>query len=64
MGCVRLYCAARLILALLPASIVPAQSPPEARVVPKELAASDNTFVLKAGIAIQLRTTAPLSSAT
>jgi hypothetical protein len=63
MGCVRLYCAARLILALLPASIVAAQSPPEARLVP-ESATSDNTLVLKAGIAIQLRTTAPLSSAT
>jgi hypothetical protein len=56
-----------LVLALLPASIVPAQTPPEAKVVPKEFPESDNTLntlVLKAGTAIQLRTTAPLSSAT
>jgi hypothetical protein len=49
---------------LLWASIVPAQSPPEASVAPKELPASHNTFVLKAATAVQLRTTAPLSSAT
>src|SRR5262249_15021152 len=60
----RLYCAACLFLAPLPASIVTAQSPPATKEVPTELPASDTTIVLKAGTAILLRTTAPLSSAT